>query len=60
MMEIVDIILRRCVLTHEQDSNCLKPCMGKTVDLGGVFHPFGGLIGAPGLMAGGDGLLERG
>ena len=32
----------------------------KTVDLGGIFHPFGGLMGAPGVMAGGDGLLGRG
>ena len=30
------------------------------VDLGGVFHPFGGLMGAPGVTAGGDGLLGRG
>ena len=29
------------------DFNCLKPCLGKTVDLGGVFHPFGSLMGAP-------------
>ena len=32
----------------------------KTVDLGGVFRPFGGLKGAPGVTAGGDGLLGRG
>ena len=32
----------------------------KTVDLGGVFRPFGGLMGAPGVMAGGDSLLGRG
>ena len=42
------------------DFNCLKPSLGKMIDLGGVFHPFGGLIGAPGPMAGGYGLLERG
>ena len=40
--------------------DCLKPCLGKTVDFGFFFCPFGGLIGASGLMAGGDGLLERG
>ena len=32
----------------------------KMVDLGGVFRPFGGLMGAPGVMAGGHGLLGRG
>ena len=32
----------------------------KTVDLGVVFRPFGGLMGAPGVTAGGDGLLGRG
>ena len=42
------------------DLNSVKPCQGKTVDLGSVFHPFGGLMGAPGLMAGADGLLGRG
>ena len=42
------------------DFNCVRPCWGKMVILGGVFCPFGGLIGAPGLMAGRDGLLERG
>ena len=30
------------------------------VDLGGVFHPFGGLMGPPGIMAGELGLLGRG
>ena len=30
------------------------------VDLGSVFCPFGGLMGAPGVMAGGDGLLGGG
>ena len=34
--------------------------MRKTVDLGGVFRPFGGLMGAPGVTAGGDGLMGRG
>ena len=29
----------------------------KMVDLGGVFCPFGGLMGAPGVTAGGHGLL---
>ena len=38
-------------------TNCVKPCYGKTVDLGGVFRPFGGLMGAPGVTAGGDGIL---
>ena len=33
--------------------------MRKTVDLGGVFCPFGGLMGAPGVAAGGDGLMGR-
>ena len=32
----------------------------KTVDLGGVFHPFGGLMGAPGVTAGEHGRLGRG
>ena len=30
--------------------------LGETVDLGGVFHPFGSLMGALGVMVGGDGL----
>ena len=30
------------------------------VDLGGVFRPFGGLMGAPGVTAGVDGPLGRG
>ena len=38
----------------------VKPCYGKQVDLGGVFCLFGGLMGAPGVTAGGDGLLGRG
>ena len=38
----------------------LTACLGKMVDLGGVFCPLGGLIGAPGVMAGTDGLLGRG
>ena len=42
------------------DFNCLIPCLGKMVDLGGVFCPFGGLIWAPGVMAGEDGLLGHG
>ena len=42
------------------DFNCMKPCQGKTVDLGGVFRPFWGLMGAPGVTAGGHGLLRRG
>ena len=42
------------------DFNCVKPCQGITVDLGGVFCPSGGLMGAPGLMAGGDSLLGCG
>ena len=29
------------------------------VDLGGVFRPFGGLVGAPGVTARGHGLLGR-
>ena len=32
----------------------------KTVTLGVVFRPFGGLIGARGVTAGGDGLPGRG
>ena len=42
------------------DFNCVKPCQGITVDLGGVFRPSGGLMGASGLMAGGDSLLGCG
>ena len=38
----------------------VKPGMGKTFDLGGVFHPFGGLMGAPGVTAGRLGLLGCG
>ena len=41
------------------DFNCVRPYQGKTVDLGGVFRPFGGLMGAPGVTAGGDGPLGR-
>ena len=39
--------------------NCMKPCYGKTVDLGGVFCPFGGLVGVPGVTAGRHGFLGR-
>ena len=39
------------------DFNCGKPCQGITVDLGGVFRPFGGLMRAPGVTARGHGLL---
>ena len=28
------------------------------INLGVVFHPFAGLMGAPGVMAGGDGLPD--
>ena len=38
----------------------LTACWGTMVDLGGVFCPLGGLIGAPGVMAGTDGLLGHG
>ena len=40
-------------------TNRVKPCYGKKVDLGGIFCPFGGLKGAPGLKAGGSSLLGR-
>ena len=42
------------------ESNCMKSCWGKMVDLGSVFRPFGDLMGAPGVTAGGVGLLGRG
>ena len=42
------------------DFNCMKSCQGKIVDLGGVFGPFGKVIGAPWVMAGGDSLLGHG
>ena len=42
------------------DFNCVRPRYGKTVDLGVVFCPFGDLMGAPGVTAGGHGLLGRG
>ena len=42
------------------DFNCVKPCEGKTVDLGGVFFPFGVLKGAPEVTRGGYGLLGCG
>ena len=43
------------------DFNCVKPYKGKMVDWGGgVFCPFGGLMGAPGVTSGGYGLLGRG
>ena len=32
--------------------------LGKMINLGDVFHPFAGLMGAPGVMAGGDGLPD--
>ena len=41
-------------------ANRVKPYYGKNVDLGDVFCPFGGLMGAPGVMAGGDGHLGCG
>ena len=44
-------------IKNSKDMN-VKPVMGKTVDRGGVFHPVGGLMGAPGVMAGGDGLPD--
>ena len=42
------------------DFNCVKSCYWKMVDLVGVVYPFGGLMGAPGVTAGGHGLLGRG
>ena len=30
------------------DFYCVKPCKEKMVDLGSVFRPFGGWMGAPG------------
>ena len=44
----------------QPDFTCVKPCLEKTVDLGGVFCPLGGLMGVPGVMAGGHGLLAHG
>ena len=44
----------------QPDFKCVKPCLEKTVDLGGVFGPLGGLMGAPRVTAGGHGLLARG
>ena len=44
----------------QPDFYCVKPCKGKMVNLGGVFCPFGGLMGAPGVTAGGHGLLGCG
>ena len=41
-------------------TNRVKPSYGKKVDLGGVFCPFGGLIGAPGVTDGEDGPLGHG
>ena len=37
----------------------MKPFKWKMVNLGGVFRHFGGLMGAPGVKAGGNGLLGR-
>ena len=34
------------------DLNCVRPCFGKTVDLGGVLRPFGGLMGPLGSRLG--------
>ena len=48
------------ILGHLDLTNCVKACKGKRANLGGVFRPFGGLMGAPGVMAGGHGLLGRG
>ena len=42
----------------QPDFKCVKPCLEKTVDLEDVFGPFGGLIGAPGVTAVGDGPLR--
>ena len=36
----------------QPDFNCVKPCQGKMVHFRGVFLPFGGLMGAPGVKAG--------
>ena len=44
----------------QPDFNCVKPCKGKMVNLGGVFHHFGGLMGPPGVMAKGLDVLGRG
>ena len=41
-------------------SETKRQIMKKTVDLGGVFRPFGGLMGAPKVTAGGYGLMGRG
>ena len=41
-------------------SETKRQIMRKTVDLGDVFRPFGGLMGARGVTAGEDGLLGRG
>ena len=41
----------------QPDFNYVKPCQGKMVNLGGVFCPYGGLMGALGVTAGGIGLL---
>ena len=42
------------------DSNCVKPNLGKMVDLGSVFRPFGDLMGALGVIAGVDRLMGCG
>ena len=44
----------------QPDYNCVKPLLGKMVNLGGVFHPHWGLMGAPGVLAGGLDLLGCG
>ena len=40
-------------------SETKRQVVRKTVDLGGVFRPFGGLMGAPGVIKGGHGILGR-
>ena len=42
------------------DFNGVKPWLGKTVNLGGIFDTFGGPMGAPGDMARGLCLLGCG
>ena len=45
------------ILGRPNPTNCVKPYQGKMVDFGGYFRPFGVLMGAPGVTAGGLGLL---